>query len=142
VNLLFYHGVLAPNAKLRKAVVAYGREPRKQEVSSPFELNVQELLMRMQADAQPGSYLEVLATLPPIIGPPNYTWAQLMQRAFGVDVLQCDCGGRLRFIANITKPEAISAILKHLGLPDTPPEIAPARSPPEPEFGDMLFDVD
>jgi hypothetical protein len=64
-----------------------------------------------------------------------------MQRAFGVDILQCDCGGRLQFIANITKPEAISAILRHLGLPDTFPEIAPARSPPEPEYDDELFDI-
>jgi hypothetical protein len=34
-----------------------------------------------------------------------------------------------------------SAILKHLGLPDTLSEIAPARPPPEPEFGDDLFGV-
>jgi len=27
-NLVFYSGVLAPNAKLRKRVVAYGREQR------------------------------------------------------------------------------------------------------------------
>ena len=140
VNLLIYSGVLAPNAKLRKAVVAYGREPTNRENSSVVEQNVHELLARIQALAPPGSYLQTLAQLP-TTSPPNYTWASLMARAFEIDVLKCACGGRLQFVACITKPEAITAILKHLGLPDTPPEIVAARPPPEPEFGDTLFDV-
>jgi hypothetical protein len=133
VNLLIYSGVLAPNAKLRKAVVAFGREPVKP--------NVQELLAIIQAEPQPGSYLQALVAERPPTTRRNYTWAQLMQRVFEVDVLACDCGGRLRFIACITKPEAITAILRHLGLPDTPPQITPARSPPVPDSANTLFDV-
>jgi hypothetical protein len=141
VNLLLYHGVLSSNAALRKAVIAYGREPSKQEVTPAIEQEPLEILARLQAEAQPGSYIQALEQQP--ISPrPNFTWAFLMQRAFNADVLKCDkCNGRLRFIACITKPEAITAILRHLGLPETPPEIAPARSPPTPEFGDTLFDV-
>jgi len=140
INLLIYSGVLAPNAKLRKAVVAYGREPAKHDNSSAFAHNAQDILTRIKEDAQPGSYLQILSNES---NPkrPNYTWAQLMQRAFEQDVLACECGGRLRFIACITKPEAITAILRHLGLSDTPPQPTPARSPPTPDFGDTLFDI-
>ena len=141
VNLLLYHGVLAPNAAMRKAVVAYGREPIKQEMPPTIEQAHLDLFARLQAEAQPGSYLKILAPQP-TPARSNYTWAFLMKRAFQADVLKCgDCGGRLRFIACITKPEAITAILRHLGLPETPPEIAHARPPPTPEYGDTLFDV-
>jgi hypothetical protein len=141
VNLLLYHGVLAPNAALRKAVVAYGREPTKQEVTPVIEQDQLEILARLQAEVQPGSYMQIVAQQPTPTGS-NYTWSSLMARAFEMDVLKCDnCNGRLRFIACITKREAITAILRHLGLPDTPPEIAPARSPPTAEYGDTLFDV-
>jgi hypothetical protein len=140
VNLLIYSGVLAPNAKLRKAVVAYGRRPTKHDNSSALAQNAQEILTRIKEDAQPGSYLQILSN-ESNTKRPNYTWAQLMQRAYGADVLQCECGGRLRFVACITKPEAITAILRHLGLPDTPPQPTPARSPPIPDFGDTLFDI-
>jgi hypothetical protein len=129
----------APHAKLRKAVVAFGREPVKQTDITSAGMTVGEILARIEAEAQPASYLLALDQQP-TEKPPNYTWAQLMQRAFEEDVLQCVCGGRLKFIACITKPEAISAILKHLGLPETPPTIAPARSPPELEYGEPLPD--
>ena len=55
-----------------------------------------------------------------------------MQRSFGFDVLACPrCGGRLRLIALIEQVEAISRILRHLGLPDEIPRARPARAPPE-----------
>ena len=47
----------------------------------------------------------------------GWTWAQLMQRAFDVDVLVCRaCGGRLQLIATILDPETIRAMLRSLGL--------------------------
>ena len=65
-----------------------------------------------------------------------------MERAFEADVLECPkCHGRLKFLACITQPKVITAILRCLGLSDTAPEIAPARSPPTPEYGETLFDV-
>lgn len=44
-------------------------------------------------------------------------WANLMRRAFDVDVLACPrCGGRLRLLATIEDPVAIRAILDSLAV--------------------------
>ena len=46
------------------------------------------------------------------------TWAALMARTFGIDVLACPRGGgRLRLIALIEEAAVIDRILRHLGLP-------------------------
>jgi hypothetical protein len=62
----------------------------------------------------------------PGVKSPNYSWAELMKRVFDMDVLLCECGGRLVFIASIMEREAIQAILKAQGLPADPPEVIPA----------------
>jgi hypothetical protein len=55
-----------------------------------------------------------------------------MRRGLEIDVLQCpDCGGRMRFVAAIMLSSAIHRLLRHLGLPADPVELAPARAPPE-----------
>jgi hypothetical protein len=57
----------------------------------------------------------------------GWTWAQLMRRAFDVDVLACPvCGGRLRLIALIVDPRTIRAILD---ARDRPAALAD-RAPP------------
>jgi hypothetical protein len=106
VNLIVYHGVLAPNAKWRREVVNFGRP--QVERASP-------------------------ATTPKKVAASyNRTWAELMRRGLDIDVLQCpDCGGRLRFVGAIMLSSAIRRILRHLGLPSDPVELAPARAPPE-----------
>jgi hypothetical protein len=97
VNLIVYHGVLAPNAKWRRQVVAFGR------AKAPDQL--------------PTSAAEKVA------GPCNRTWAELMRRGLEIDVLKCpDCGGRIRFVAAIMLSSAIRRILRHLGLPSDPVE--------------------
>jgi len=106
VNLTVYHGVLAPNAKWRREVVDFGRAKVDGESSTTSPRKVV------------GSY--------------NRSWAELMRRGLDIDVLQCpDCGGRLRFVAAILLSSAIRRILRHLGLPSDPVELAPARAPPE-----------
>ncbi len=40
------------------------------------------------------------------------------------------CGGPRQVIAFITEPEVVVRILDHLGLPSTPPPLAPSRAPP------------
>jgi len=61
-------------------------------------------------------------------------WAELIRRVFAVDVLECPrCGGRMRILAAIQTPEAIRAILDHLGLPSRAPPLAPARPLPRSE---------
>jgi Putative transposase len=87
INLVVYHGVLAPHAGWRARVLAYGVPPA---VASPC--------------------LE--ATDASRSAPRHWAWAALMRRAFDLDVLECPrCGGRLWLIATVEDPEAIRAIL-------------------------------
>jgi len=123
-NLVIYSGVLAPNAKLRRQVVHYGRG-------------------KVASDAAPGTHAdrerddEAASALRPAERP-NYAWAQLMQRSFGIDVLLCKhCGGRLRLLCAITRPETVRTILRSLGLPAEVDEPAPARAPPD----DFMFET-
>jgi hypothetical protein len=48
----------------------------------------------------------------------------------------------MRIIAFLTDPPVVRSVLLHLGLPDRPPPIAPARGPPQAEidFGQTSFD--
>jgi hypothetical protein len=114
VNLLLYHGLLAPRAAWRRAVVP----ARATEVARA-----------------PG--VDAGVARPP--RPPNRTWAELMQRGFGFDVLACPrCGGRLRLAALIHAPAAIARILEHLQLPVDVPASVPARAPPAARDADLL----
>jgi hypothetical protein len=89
VNLVLYHGVLASHARWRSRVVRV-------------------VLPERSDGALPA----------PQARPRHWAWAQLMQRAFDVDVLACArCGGRLRLVATVEDPHAIRAILESLGLP-------------------------
>jgi hypothetical protein len=78
--------------------------------------------------------------LPP--RPPRRTpWARLLMRTLKVDGLDCPrCHARMVLLALITAPRVIERILRHLRLPHTPPSVAPARAPREPEL--RLWDAD
>jgi len=106
INLLLYYGVLAPHAAWRADVVprgACGGEPQ-------------------GAGGAP-------AAAPP--SPGGRRWADLMRRAFDVDVLACArCGGRLRLLALLEAGTVTARILRHLGLPTEVPPTRPARAPP------------
>jgi len=63
------------------------------------------------------------------VRPRHFPWADLLRRAFAVDVLDCpECGGRLRLLATITQRAVIERILAHFGLPTDPVTPEPARS--------------
>ncbi len=102
INLVLYHGVLAPHARWRAAVVAHGAPA----VAMP-----------------PGDLAEASSqAAAPSVVPRHWAWAGLMRRAFDIDVLACPrCGGRLRLIATVEEPGAIRAILTSLGLATEPP---------------------
>jgi hypothetical protein len=107
VNLLLYHGLLAPHARWRSQVVLYGR-------SEP-DLSAHEVHTRPHGANPAGAW----------------TWATLMRRVFDLDVLACArCGGRLQVIAPVQDPLAVQAILAHrdraLG-PEPPGPSPPAR---------------
>jgi len=105
-HLLTYHGALAPASTIRSRIV-----PRPPE--RPLRGK------GLAADACD----------------PRYSWAELMKRVFGHDVLRCHhCGNRRQIIALITEASVIRRILQHLGLPTELPPLEPARPPPGFEF--------
>ena len=64
------------------------------------------------------------------VTPAGRCWADLMRRAFEVDVLACPrCGGRLRLVALLEAGTVTARILRHLGLPSEVPAARPARAP-------------
>ena len=114
INLILYHGVLGARAAWRAEVVprqtsgeggdAGGKDsgPEQAGEADPIER------VRRQARGQ--------------------SWASLMARTFGFDVLACPrCGGRLRLIALIEETAVIERILRHLGVPTEIPAPRPAR---------------
>src|SRR5262245_58099966 len=90
-HLTRYHGVFAPNSKLRAAVT-----PACRGVRAPKQAE-------RGADEKPA--------MPPHMA---MTWARRLKRVFGIEIERCaGCGGKLRIIASIEQPEVIARILSH-----------------------------
>jgi hypothetical protein len=107
-NLVRYHGVFAPAARLRSKIV--GRQDAH--------------LASAMGHKVPGAKKAR--------GRRNLLWAELMSRVFGINVLTCtECGGQCRVIACIEDPKVIRKILSHLGLPTQGVHLKPARGPPD-----------
>ena len=48
-------------------------------------------------------------------------WASLLSRIFAIDVMTCaQCKGKLRMVAKVDNPDAVAAMLRHLGLDQDP----------------------
>jgi len=119
-NLTTYHGVFAPNASYRDRVVPL---PREEAEDAPAFRSCQRRRKRRPVDGVPHR--------PGHLCRRRYTWAQLMLRCFGVEVLVCPaCGGKRRLLTFLTDPLTIERVLAHLGLPTELPALAPARGPP------------
>jgi hypothetical protein len=105
LHLIRFHGVLAPNAKLRALVVP-------QEAEAP-------------AQAAPPAECEAHCAHH---RPVRLSWAKLLKRVFEIDLEHCpNCGGELKIIAAILEAPVIEKILTHLGLQARAPPRAPAR---------------
>jgi len=121
-----YCGVLAPNAKLRQAVI---------ETAGPAGATLQLLQEAQQKmgpeeagspEEEPKSRLSRAAAR---------CWALLLARIYECLPLQCPrCGQPMRIIAFVLDPPVIERILRHVGEPTEPPAILPARSPPQTEL--------
>jgi hypothetical protein len=98
LDLISFHGVLAPNARLRAAVIP---QPARKD-SAPGQEHTRCQAARMR-------------------------WARLLKRVFHIDVERCACGGQLKVLAAIEEPVVIVRILTHLGLPARAPPRAAAR---------------
>jgi hypothetical protein len=105
VNLVRYHGILAPNSKHRAAVVPKKPdedELRKTRGASKNRILWAALLKRtFRIDVETCAY----------------------------------CGGRMRIVAAVTDTASIKRYLDGVGLPSKIPEIKPARPPPQLDLG-------
>jgi hypothetical protein len=119
-----YHGVQAPNARLRARVVALGRDDATEsEGGSPEGPGTEEA-----ADGHDDPAVSLTAAA-------RSRWAQVLARIYEVFPLRCpECGSDMRILAFVTDPEPTRAILRHLDLPHAPPRLSPARGPPQPAF--------
>ncbi len=110
LNLVRYHGVLAPNAANRDRIVPGPNE----------------------GSTEPCSHPEQTAAPQPVY---RLCWARLLARVFRQDVTQCPaCGGKMKIIAALTQPLAIRTYLDGVGLASRGPPIAPPRPLPQTEF--------
>ena len=116
-----YHGLLAPHARLRAAVVAIGSGA----------VATSEAAARSAAESTQAA----AASDPKRPSPSRFAWAQLLAPIFEVLPLLCPaCGGEMRIVAFLADPPVVKAILLHLGLPHRPPQLTPARGPPQAEL--------
>jgi hypothetical protein len=97
LHLIRFHGLLAPHAKLRAAIVPGTAEKPSEQACEHARR------------------------------PACMSWARLLKRVFDIDVEHCECGGKLKIIAAIEQPTVIERILTHLGLSAQPPPRTPAR---------------
>src|SRR5262249_33471075 len=96
-----FHGLLAPNAKLRSQIVP---APPERASEPPTD--------HVQAQREP----------------PRMSWARLLKRVFDIDVEHCpNYGGALKIIAAIEDPPVIVKIPSPLGLTTRALPRAPAR---------------
>ncbi len=104
LHLIRFHGVLAPNAKLRSLVVPQG--PPKDEQAAGVAAS------GVQCEAETVQ-----------VRPARISWARLLKRVFDIDMQRCpNCGaGELKIIAAILERPVIEKILAHLGLDPQPP---------------------
>jgi hypothetical protein len=114
VNLTRFHGVFAPNSKLRALVIPAKRgEGKKTKVTD-----------------EPQTPVERRASM---------TWAQRLKRVFNIDVETCrECGGSVKVIACIEDPVVIQKILTHLkekAETNEPNPLPESRVPPGALFG-------
>jgi hypothetical protein len=59
------------------------------------------------------------------------SWAELLKRTFGFEVLTCRCcGGRMRLVGLVTEPKSVARYLRGIGEPTDVPKRTPARGPP------------
>ena len=94
LHLIRFHGVLAPNAKLRELVVPQQPAAPAQKVK----------LAEFEAGCAHHR-------------PVRLGWAKLLNRVFEIDMEHCpNCGGELRIIAAILEQPVIVNILTYLGL--------------------------
>ncbi len=113
VNLTRYHGVFAPNHRLREQITPARRGRRRAETTD---------------GPVPASHVSM-------------TWAQRLKRVFQIAIESCEhCGGAVKVIASIEDPAVIKQILDHLArrAEAATPVFRPfARAPPHQQLSGL-----
>ena len=122
-HMLRFHGVLAPNARLRSEVVPQAQaataapEAKSAQLSLAFAASEAESSTKAEQDPKPHS---------------RHPWSVLLKHVFAIDVTVCvKCGGPMRLLAFATTPQGIARALARAGLRPHPPP--PPSSHPLPE---------
>ena len=100
VHLIHYSGVFAPHAAFRRQVV-----PQKDAVADEDQ----------RTASQAVAPAERARTKVPRHR--RLSWAELMRRTWGLDVLACPCGGRLRLLGFVMTPTALASIKRSIECP-------------------------
>jgi len=130
-NMVRFHGVFAPNAGVRKALVALLPHP-KTKPKPPMVGSASDASQSLGVGDPIGDKSK------PVPIPYRRAWADLLKRVHDHDVLRCPrCDDRMVPIQTVEDPAVIHDILSHLGLPTTLPPRAAARAPPQ-----QVFDFD
>ena len=96
-NLVRYHGIFAPASHWRSQVVPF----------APLGSDTNDCLEKQQSVKDDRK--------PTFRHPRNYSWAELLKRVFGWDVLRCpECGGRMRIHCAVN-PSAFAYQLRRAG---------------------------
>ncbi len=153
VHNVRYHGLFAPDAKLRSRVVpsaspAAGAHAHASPAGSLASLMLSVVPEHLPcAPALPPAGGE--APVPDLVLPAQSApvassgvsamsagarrayripWSELLKKVFAIDVLACPvCNGRMKIIAYIASATVARRILEHLGLPATGPPLAKTR---------------
>ncbi len=89
-----FHGIFAPNSRLRAQLTPSGRGKKSAADAESTRASSDERTPDQRRRAM--------------------SWAQRLKRVFGIDVSTCvHCGGAVRMVASIEEPKAIRAILAH-----------------------------
>jgi len=133
VHGIRYHGVFAPNSKVRARVVPPPPAPDSGAEPDPSDPVPPVAAPEAGTPATPPAGRSApTASRDRPARVYRVPWADLLRKVFAVDVLACpDCGGRLRVLAFITEAAVASRILDCLGLESIPPPLARAQAPPE-----------
>jgi len=130
-----YHGVFAPNHKLRSAVtaLAIGNVGKRRDAATDgHAVGGHAACGDATADCCDS------CDKPPSHDTSRIAWAKLMARVGEEFPFACPgCGGDIRLIAFITEPGPIRKVLTHLGEALEPPPVSPARGPPT-DWGELV----
>jgi len=112
LHLIRFHGVLAPNAKLRPIVV-----PQVPPAQARPAIEAAAAAVRELEPVQAGAH--------------RISWARLLKRVFDIDMQHCPTcgGGEFKIIAAILERPVVEKILTHQGLDPQPPPSGRAREP-------------